>query len=114
MKSLYAKYVEERRGAYVIEEEYGFISFELRPTYSTIFIRDLYILPEYRRKGLGTDITYAILNTIDKEELHKYKFAMANTDKTSNNWQLSEKMILANGFSLFKDFSTYREYIRSI
>ena len=54
--SLYAEYVKERLGETVLEDDYGFISYHIEFGSKVCVINDLYVRPEYRRKGLGTQL----------------------------------------------------------
>lgn len=50
--SLYAQYVKEREGAVTVETSEGFYSYKVDGDY--IFIVDLYVVPEYRAKKVGS------------------------------------------------------------
>jgi GNAT superfamily N-acetyltransferase len=49
MKSLYAKYLEEVANRHIIEEPYGFISYDLVD--KVCYIADFFVLKEHRGKG---------------------------------------------------------------
>lgn len=50
--SLYAFYLEEREGIKTIEEENGFITYQIMG--ESIWIKDLYVVPDNRLFGLGS------------------------------------------------------------
>lgn len=47
--TLYAKYIEERTGGKILEDEFGFIEYRIAGT--ECFIVDSYVLPEKRKLG---------------------------------------------------------------
>lgn len=55
MLSLYARYLDERTDDSIIETEYGFATYRyLKPR--TVYIIDLYVLPEHRKKGIASQL----------------------------------------------------------
>jgi GNAT superfamily N-acetyltransferase len=98
MKSLHAKYVEEREGKELIEEVYGFVKYsygEDNDGENFCYLEDLFILPSYRRKGNATNLQRDVLINA-KERGCKSLFCSIDTD--GNGVDGSMRVILANNF----------------
>ena len=67
---MYFEYLKECFGFEVIEEEYGFIIYDIKSPYC--YIIDLYIKPEFRRKGLASEFGERV-ETKAREKNCKYK-----------------------------------------
>ena len=52
---MYADYIRERSNDIIIEDETGFIQFRFLNE-KQVFIVELYVLPEFRRSGLGSKL----------------------------------------------------------
>lgn len=52
--TLYARYIAEREGFSIIENEHGFATFIVSG--DTIYLRDLYVVPEKRRSNVATEL----------------------------------------------------------
>lgn len=50
--SLYANYIKERQGDETVEVDEGFATYRF-PDAETVYLVDLYVLPDYRAKGLA-------------------------------------------------------------
>lgn len=55
MASLYGKYIAEREGVSIIEEDFGFVSYAFYDTAAgkRLYVHDMFILLEERRSGKG-------------------------------------------------------------
>ena len=53
--SLYAKYIQERDGKHIIEDDRGFVVYSFRQ--DAVYVEDIYILPEFRHSGLAREMT---------------------------------------------------------
>lgn len=93
--SLYAQYLAERTYKRIIEDEFGFIVFEVHP--DCVLINELFVVPEERRKGrglfLGKEVE-SIAKSIGK------KLLVCTVDPRAKNAGDSIKAILAMGMSL--------------
>lgn len=69
MKSLYAKYIQEREGKEIIESGIGFMSFKIQG--EECYIADVYIEPEFRKSGIATELCDKIAK-VAKERGCKY------------------------------------------
>jgi ribosomal protein S18 acetylase RimI-like enzyme len=52
--SLWCDYLKEREGFESVETQYGFATFKI--TDGEMYIRDLYVLPDFRRLGKATEV----------------------------------------------------------
>ena len=93
--SPYAKYILEREGARTIESEKGFISYKFFG--QECFIHTLYVEPEYRRKGAGTEF-FNQVEAIAKEA--ECKVCSCTVSPKAIGATDSLMAILATGFQL--------------
>lgn len=76
--SLYAKYIEEREGAKIIENDYGYLTYKLRSP--ECFLANIFVLPEYREEGIGG----VLLSALEKEaKINACHVITANIDLKS-------------------------------
>lgn len=52
--SLYAEYKLEREGKYTIENEYGFLTYQIDG--ESIYIENIFVTEKYRLKGIGAQL----------------------------------------------------------
>ena len=60
--SLYASYLQERTSDGIIENDEGFITFRYLNR-NQVYIIDVYVLPEYRGKGIATELADKVCAT---------------------------------------------------
>lgn len=53
--SLYANYIRERLGDEILETEQGFVIYRYTDP-STVYLVDLYVLPDFRKSGVAKDL----------------------------------------------------------
>lgn len=81
--TLYSKYIKERLGHEIIENDSGFIVFKVNG--KEVFIVDMYVRQGMRKNGLGSDL---IKNLTGIATFHKAEVITANIhlfDKNANN-----------------------------
>ncbi len=54
--SLYGDYLVERTNDQILENEYGFATYRFLENCKTVYIVDIYVIPEARVKGIATDM----------------------------------------------------------
>lgn len=59
MTSLYAKYLAEKSNRHILEDSYGFITYEI--VGDICYVWDLFIVPEERGKGMGFELASDVL-----------------------------------------------------
>ncbi len=94
--SLYSKYVTERTNKQILETEYGFATYNF-PDATTVYIEDIYVLPEHRKSGLAAAIANEIV-VIAKEK--GCTQILGSVVPTANNSTDSLKVLLAYGMKL--------------
>jgi len=52
--SLYGEYIKERLGRHIVEDERGFVTFDIYPQEKACYLVDMYVRPDFRRKGTAT------------------------------------------------------------
>lgn len=56
MASLYAKYLMERTNDLIIEKPQGYVTYRYMNNDKTVYIIDIYIIPEFRRGNLASSL----------------------------------------------------------
>ncbi len=94
--SLFADYMKERENVETLEFEKGFITFKMLPD-NSIYMKDIYVIPEARREGVGTFLTDKVCE-IAKERGCSKVFGSVCID--ASNCTDSMKAQLAYGMKL--------------
>ncbi len=89
----YAKYIYEKAGLLLIEESFGFITFEVSE--SSIHIHDLWVDIDYRCEGYGSKL---VQRMIDENKTDEIRFLMASVQLNANNVTDTLKAQLHYGF----------------
>ncbi len=58
--SMYAEYLTERTNDQILENEYGFATYRFLENCKTVYIVDIYVVPEMREKGIAADMANQI------------------------------------------------------
>jgi len=95
MKSLFAKYKEERESAIVVETEHGFATAKLLEDF--LYIEDIYVVPEKRKSGIASILADELCA---KAKNLGYKQVLGSVCLDANNPTSSLKVLLAYGFKL--------------
>lgn len=93
--SKFAAYLKEREGVELIETERGFSIYVI--TGEECYIRDVFVYPEYRKQGAGSDICDTI-SAIARES--GCKIITTSVSPLANNPTLSMDAILRYGMKL--------------
>lgn len=99
--SLYADYIKERQDFECLENEYSFITYKKIDDF--MFIEDLYIKPEARRKGEGFELGKKVEDIAKKLGC---KALVTTVDTSTNNWEASLQGIFKFGFNLVNEDKT--------
>lgn len=92
---MYKDYIKERENAELIEFEHGFVVLKILP--DSIYLQDMYVMPEFRRKQIGTKMLQQveqIATAAGKKEL------LTSCSPPALGSTGSLKAILASGFEL--------------
>ena len=95
-KPLYADYILERENSHYYETDYGFVTY--REEDNHIYLVDMYIKPEYRKKGNGREFVKYMEN-IAKEWGKNLLITSASLE--AKGAETSVKAILACGFKFY-------------
>ena len=99
--SLYADYIKERQGFECLENEHSFITYKKIDDF--VFIEDLYIKPEARREGKGTELCEQVEDIAIELGC---KALVTTVDMSTNGWEASLQGILKFGFNLVNQDKT--------
>jgi GNAT superfamily N-acetyltransferase len=93
--SAYGRYIAEREGYQIVENEAGFMTFII--TGATCYIRDMYVEPEFRRTREGTKLADQVTEIARKLEC---KYLLGSVNPKTIGKTASNKALLYYGFEL--------------
>jgi len=93
--SLWAEYIAELEGCATHETDRGFVTFSIEPR--SIFIRDMYVRPEHRNRGIASDFVRYV-SRLAREQGKRYVTSVVY--KAKRTADLSRKAQLAYGFEV--------------
>lgn len=103
--SLFADYIKEREDIETLEFEKGFITFKMLPD-NTIYMKDIYVIPEARREGVGTFLTDKVCE-IAKERGCKKVFGSVSLGANNASDSLKAQLIYGMKLHSIKDNMIY-------
>ena len=110
MLSLYGQYLTERTSRGILETEHGFATFDYI-TDDTVYIVDLYVVPEKRKSHVASEIADKICEEAVK--LGK-KYLLGAVDLTANGAENSVKVLEAYGMKVHKVVEPMVFYIKPL
>lgn len=93
---LYKKYLAERDGAELYFDDTGFVTYSIA-TPHFCYLSEIYIVKAKRGTRAALRMYNRIVN-LAKEQ--KCNFMVGSVDISTNNWQLSENLMIKMGFTL--------------
>lgn len=93
--SLYGDYCMERMGKFILEDERGFATYSF--TGDTVYVEDVYVVPEFRKEGIGTQMTEVIAGIAKGKG---YKRMITSIVPSTPGATVSMAACLAYGFKL--------------
>jgi ribosomal protein S18 acetylase RimI-like enzyme len=107
--SLYGEYLKERENFEIVESDKGFVSYKIFG--EECYIRDLYVLPEYRKSHLASQMADKVAE-IAKEHGCKYLTGSVSTKdpKATDN----VKVLFSYGFKLLRGTEEMIYFIKRI
>ena len=105
--SLYSDYIKEREGYNTIEDDTFFVTFKKLD--DALYVRDIYITPEYRSKGKSVEIG-KLTESIAKEM--NCKALLGSVDKGTIGWERNIDIMLKFGYTQIsedKDFIQFQK-----
>ena len=91
--SKYSRYIREKAGHELIENDFGFITYELGR--ECVHIHDLWVDPDFRVKGHGSDLVGMV---IEQGRINGCKYLTACLQLSANNVTETLKAQLHYGF----------------
>jgi GNAT superfamily N-acetyltransferase len=94
--SMYAAYVAETTHGHVLETEQGFATY-VYPDDATVYVKEIYIHPDFRKRGVASAITDRIEEEAKQRGCSKMLGSVVPSAKGSTS---SMKALLAYGFEI--------------
>lgn len=95
--TLYAKYISQRAGHEILENEHGFVIYKING--EECFIVDMFVDNEMRKKYYGSDF---INELVEIGKSKNCKFITANIHLWDANYQVTLISSFKNGFNIVK------------
>ena len=109
--TLYERYLLEREGISIYENEKGFCMYMIEDIY-TLFITDIYVLPEYRSKHIATNLANELTEVIKKDyKITKVKGSICLDDP---NWERSHIVLTQYGMRPYDEIYNMIYYIKEV
>lgn len=111
MNSLYAQYLEERTNDLIMEWPEGFVTYRYLDNGTTVYIVDIYTIPEMRRKEWAKDMADSVASEASARGCTELFGSVVPSMKNSTQ---SIKVLLGYGMSLHSaanDFIIFRKDI---
>jgi hypothetical protein len=107
----YANYLKEREGLDYFEDDTGFITYCFYPEIQAVYLAEVYVIPEKRG-------TFAALRLFQKAvkiaKYNGYTKLLGSVDKSTNGYELSEKIMIKLNWEFFKQVGEVTYYIGKI
>lgn len=95
--SLYAQYIVERTSDHIIERPDGFATYRYVNDDRAVYIVDIFVIPEARKKGLAAEMADLIG---EQGRMNGCKEMLGTVVPSSKNSTTSMKILLAYGMTL--------------
>lgn len=92
------QYLKELKGLDVYETEDGFILFKIEDEY--LYVRDIYVLPEKRKKGVAAKMADELAAIVKKT--HDCTAMLGDVEPSNHNATDSIKVLLAYGMKVLE------------
>lgn len=97
MESNYAKYIREREGKKIVEDDRGFAVYSILDDLKAVYIEDIYVRPEFRNQNVASDYADKIAA---EAKSNGFQTLIGTVKPTANSSTASLKVLLAYGFEL--------------
>jgi len=95
---MYFDYIRERvANVGFIQEECGFVVYTINAQEGSIFVRELYVAPRFRKTKVGTGLMKKVEEIAKKDNIN---VMVANIDLLAKNYKDSLRAALAYGFEI--------------
>lgn len=106
---MYAQYLKEREGLELLETEYGFATYKIRPW--DCYIQDIYVLPEFRKSGVAAGIADTIALLAKAQGI---KMLVGSVDQRAPSADTSSKVLLGYGMRPYSKEGHMTYYCKEI
>lgn len=106
---MYAKYLKENRNDQIIETSKGFATYRYINNDSSVYIIDIYVLPEYRKEHVASEMANEIASIAKSKGVTEM---LGSVVPSSNDSTASLKVLLGYGMTLkssSNDFIVFRK-----
>ena len=107
---LYSKYIKERENRELIEVPHGFITYQKLDN-GDIYIVDLFVEKEFRRSGIGTQLSELVKQAALKDGV---KRLIGSICLTTNGVTNSMKSLITDGFTYSHASGTMLYFVKEI
>ena len=97
VSSLYAKYLKERSSDNILETSNGFATFRYLDGGKSVYIIDIYVLPEHRKSGEAARIAD---NIVEQARVKGCTELLGSVCPSANGSTISLKVLLGYGMTL--------------
>lgn len=108
--SLYAEYLRERTKDEILETEQGFATYRFTDE-KTVYIIDIYVRPDFRKCGVGSDFSDSIMRLAKERGCTKMIGSVVPSMRNSTD---SIKVLLAHGMKLDSSTNDFILFSREI
>lgn len=108
--SMYGQYITERTNRGILENDYGFATFEFLPN-NILYIIDIFIKPEFRKSNKGAELAKTLESTAKDKG---YKWTLGSVDDSAKGSEISHKVLKAYGFKPYKSTGSMTFYIKPL
>jgi hypothetical protein len=97
MNSMYAKYLKEKTQDQIVETDKGFVTYRYLADGKTVYIVDIYVLPDWRQTYAAKAMADNIVEEARKKGCNQLLGSVVPSNKSSTT---SVKVLLAYGMNL--------------
>lgn len=97
MPSLYARYLLEHHGDLIIEDEQGFATYRLLPDGRSVYIVDIYVVPEHRKLNFASTLADRV---VEAAKIRGCSELLGTVVPTAANSTTSLRVLLGYGMTL--------------
>lgn len=107
---LYRKYLAERDSANLHFTEYGFVTYSIAPNHYMYF-SEFFVVEEKRNTREAWKLWQFVLETA---KVNNCNFITGSVDISTNNWELSEKLMKKVGFVQCRTFGDMKYFVKNL
>jgi ribosomal protein S18 acetylase RimI-like enzyme len=109
LDSMYAAYLKELEGFEIVQHEHGYMTYKLFPEHA--YIRDVYVMPEFRQTGVGRDMMKQVVDEAKKCKLNKL---VGSVVPSHNDSDYRMEVMRRSGFVLLQSQDDIIYFVKDI